>query len=49
MVESYTPFYMLLEAETPINNTPELNKIFEPVKMELIDAIELVLNQPFRG
>ena len=49
MAEKLNPFYNLLEAEVPINNTSELKETFDSVNKALSDACQLVLKQPIPG
>ena len=47
--EKLNPFYKLLKAELPINNTSELKPTFESVNKALNDACKLALKQPIPG
>ena len=49
MAEKLNPFYKLLKAEVPINNTSELKETFDSVNKALSDACELALKQPIPG
>ena len=46
MAEKLNPFYKLLKAEVPINNTSELKVTFDSVNKALSDACQLALKQP---
>ena len=45
MAEKLNPFYKLLKAEVPINNTSELKEGFDSIYKALSDACELALEQ----
>ena len=49
MAEKLNPFYKLLKAEVPINNTSELKETFDSVNKALSDACQLALKQPIPG
>ena len=47
--EKLNPFYKLLKAEIPINNTSELKETFDSVNKALSDACQLALREPIFG
>ena len=49
MVEEPNPFYKLLKAEVPTNNTSKLKETFEPVNKALNNASQLALKQDIPG